>query len=121
MQLAHTAGVEPHVHARDGRSDAELTPRHLACPASCCQSHMRSANEKRMFGSVPSSVDGGTRMSGFSLSRMIIGDNCGHPKRGRGSGLSGAPQVAGDEAQRHRSRAFGLLSHILYDWPSPNH
>ena len=41
VQFAHAAGVEAHVHAGDGRRDAELAHGHLSRPPAGFQPHMR--------------------------------------------------------------------------------
>ena len=46
MQLAHAAGIEPHVHAGDVLGNAELAHRHLPGPAARLQAHVRVVERK---------------------------------------------------------------------------
>jgi hypothetical protein len=50
MQLAHPAGIEPHVHAGDVLGDAELAFSDLAGPATRLQPHMRIGEREPQVG-----------------------------------------------------------------------
>ena len=96
-----------------------------------------SSNEKRKFGSVPWSVAGGERMSGFWLARTgFFGPGLVPPLPGRvGCGIGGAvcacatvaaesaPPAAATASMSRREMEFEILliflSWSLSDWPPP--
>ena len=69
MQLAHAAGIEPHVDAGDVLGNAELAHRHLPGPAAAFLPHMGVGEREAQIGQ--RAVIGGRRerMSGFWRSR----------------------------------------------------
>jgi hypothetical protein len=91
MQLAHAAGVEPHVDAGDLLGDAELALGDLAGPAAALEPHVRGENGNFRFATVPWSVGGGMKMSGFCISiGRLRGPGSVPPRPGR-IGCGGLP------------------------------
>ena len=138
MQLAHAAGIEPHVDAGDILGNAKLAHRHLPGPAARLQAHVRSrrtrsANSAACRGRWPAAR--GCPGSGWHGPDSSDPDWC-RPGRGGSVAASAgavcacatvaaesAPPAAATASMSRREMEFEILliflSWSLSDWPPP--
>ena len=116
MQLAHAAGIQPHVHAGDALGDAELAYRHLARPAAALLPHVRVGKGEAQVGQ--GAVIGGRRIEHVGI--LLLAQPVARPRiRPADAGFAARLDLVRNSALGAEDRAAGDGSagqHLASRW-----